>query len=168
MSRDGAVEIIEPPRHLGLKAVPGRGPSLQEILARCRRDIRELATHFELGLEADLEVLQKSVALLRGAGSEPGCETALEEIYARCHELRGLAGSFGYPLVSEIALSLCRFLEQSKGRTSACNEVIIAHVDAIRAVVHERVGADGGTLGRDLADGLRQLSQLALAHHGRV
>jgi len=161
------MEIIEPPRHLGTKAVRGRGPSLDMILARSEPEIAALATQYATSLQSDLAALQRNVAVLRGAkataGARQASRAAIEEIYARCHELRGLAGSFGYPLVSRIADSLCRFVELAGGAPGQFCDVIAAHVDAIRAVVHQDAGVDGGSLGRALMAGLQRLSDHALA-----
>jgi len=93
------------------------------------------------------------------------CEQALREATARrpyfdkinllAHELRGQGGTFGYPLISIFG----KMLYESTGANSAEDdnsvEIVKAHIDAMRAVLREKVSGDGGDVGRELQASLQ-------------
>lgn len=63
------------------------------------------------------------------------------------HELRGQGGVFGYPLVSSIAASLFDFTHQMLDRSDDSLQLIKEHVDALKAVLREKIRGDGGAIG---------------------
>jgi DNA-binding response OmpR family regulator len=76
------------------------------------------------------------------------------EINLLAHELRGQGGTFGYPLISvfgkmlyDVTFGKCRDDEQAV-------EVVKAHIDAMRAVLREKIAGDGGEVGRQLIKSL--------------
>ena len=80
-------------------------------------------------------------------------ETA-EALYFRAHDLKGLGSTYGYPLVTRIAASLCRMLDDPAARLDAPLPIVDAHIDAIRAVVRDGVSTDEYPAGRALVEGL--------------
>ncbi len=78
------------------------------------------------------------------------------EINLLAHELRGQGGTFGYPLISIFGKMLYECTIE--GRPQADNDVGIvkAHVDAMRAVLREKVAGDGGQVGQALLASLRE------------
>ena len=87
-----------------------------------------------------------------------------ERIHRIAHELKGQGGTFGYPLISVVAKSLheCTRPKTPMGDNNV--KILKAHADAMQAVIHNRIDGDGGTVGRDLLEGLRQ----AIAKHNAV
>lgn len=78
-----------------------------------------------------------------------------ESINLIAHELRGQGGTFGYPLITTFAKML--YSATGDGRREDDNgvEIVQAHVDAMRAVIRDKVSGDGGEAGRALTAGLR-------------
>lgn len=105
--------------------------------------------------------------MARGYLAELGnhCDEALKLVGSRskqfeainliAHELRGQGGTFGYPLITTFAKML--YTATGEGRREDDNgvEIVRAHVDAMRAVIREKVSGDGGEMGRSLTAGLR-------------
>ena len=77
-----------------------------------------------------------------------------EEINLLAHELRGQGGTFGYSLITVFGKML--FEVTGEGRVEDGNAVGIvkAHIDAMRAVIREKVAGDGGKVGRKLLKSL--------------
>ena len=75
---------------------------------------------------------------------EPACSGDAEargRLYAILHDMRGLAGTFGHPMVGRFANSLCLYIE-SAGTTAWHDDTIFRfHLDAIREAL-ESPGAD--------------------------
>ena len=78
------------------------------------------------------------------------------EINLLAHELRGQGGTFGYPLITIFGKMLydCSMEGCAKGDSEV--EIVKAHVDAMRAVLREKVSGDGGDVGRALLESLKQ------------
>lgn len=80
-----------------------------------------------------------------------------EQITAQAHDLKGQGGTFGYPLVTAFATSLNRFSAIRNDITDAHVEIVKAHIDAMRAVIRDRIKGDGGEIGAALQRGLAQV-----------
>lgn len=80
-----------------------------------------------------------------------------ESITEIAHDLRGQGGTFGYPLISNFATSLNSFSATRHDFRDSHVEIIKAHIDAMRAVIRDRIQADGGALGVALLSGLEQV-----------
>lgn len=52
------------------------------------------------------------------------------------HDLTGLGGSFGYPLVTDVAASMCAINRHPDiGRAAALHRRVLAHAKALRAII---------------------------------
>lgn len=75
---------------------------------------------------------------------DPACNgdpEARSRLYAIVHDMRGLAGTFGHPMVGRFANSLCLYIEGA-GTTAWNDDTIFRfHLDAIREAL-ESPGAD--------------------------
>ena len=87
-----------------------------------------------------------------------------EDINLVAHELRGQGGTFGYPLITTFAKSLYDATRPGTTHDDAAVEIVKAHVDAMRAVIREKVAGDGGEIGRALLKSL----EIAIAKHSAV
>jgi hypothetical protein len=77
-----------------------------------------------------------------------------EELRSIAHDMRGQGGTFGYPLISEMAESLYQFTGPSSGMSDNHVEIIKAHVDAMRVVIKNRIKGDAGDIGIQLMKSL--------------
>jgi hypothetical protein len=71
------------------------------------------------------------------------------------HDMKGQGGTFGYPLMTTFAASLYDFVGTNAGTTDAHVEIIKSHIDAMAAVIKERVKGNGGEVGQALTQGLK-------------
>ncbi|WP_413204059.1 Hpt domain-containing protein [Rhodospirillum sp. A1_3_36] len=82
-------------------------------------------------------------------------DVLLPEIFRISHDIKGQGGSFGFDLMTRIGNQLCRFLEALDGRPSTDHLVHIRkHMDAMRAIVANRLCGDGGEEGRLMIEDL--------------
>ena len=155
-------QVIQPPNRLAEAAVKDRGPNLATILQRVNAGIDKLQQDYEEELQAELRALGVAADLL--AEAERGeAKRLLGELFDLAHEIRGLAGSFGYPLLSKIANALCTVIERQSAFNSAIIEVVLHHVGAMRAVAAGSVKGDGGRQGAELLASLQALTEKAAA-----
>lgn len=87
-----------------------------------------------------------------------------ERINLVAHEIRGQGGTFGYPLMSILAKSLYELTRDDCPMNNANLEICIAHIDAMRAVIRDKVGGDGGEIGRAV---VKSISEAIKKHGGK-
>lgn len=155
-------EVVSPPNRLMTVVSNGDGPDLQTILSRAAAALASIKDDYVEELRCDIAAIEQLLPqLTTNAGQDSAAARA--HIYRTSHEVRGLAGTFDYPLLSAIGSSLCLFLEQAGDRADLHINVIEAHVGAMKAVLAENVTGDGGTRGRVLRQSLSRLNAKALA-----
>ena len=145
---------------LGRTGEPGDVPTnlLEEAEAKLERaalDFAEWATSY----------LAKLSDLCTEALMKPGRrDSYFHEINLLALELRGQGGTFGYPLVSMFGKMLYDVTGEGCREDDNAVEIVKAHIDAMRAVIREKIAGDGGQLGRDLLRALK----LAIDKHSVV
>ena len=77
-----------------------------------------------------------------------------EALYTRAHDLKGLGGTYEFPIVTRISGSLCNLLEEPAGRGAIPLALIDAHIEAIKTMVRNDIRDDENPVGRSLAETL--------------
>jgi len=78
------------------------------------------------------------------------------EINLLALELRGQGGTFGYPLISTFGKMLYDATIEGCREDDNAVEIVKAHIDAMGAVLREKVAGDGGEVGRALLASLKK------------
>ncbi len=156
-------EFIDP-REAGYRPPSVPQPMFNEdALARAEKTLEAMSGSFEKWLDADVAKLQAA----RVEGMQQGwTDAALEAVWRAAHDLKGMGDTYGYPLVTQLAASLCRLLETSEGKRTARGnpELVAAHVDGLRAAVRDKIASDANPTGRALIQALEaHVSGLGIA-----
>lgn len=149
-------QIIHPPNTLK-KAKIGHGPGKLDpnILKRAENAITKMADDYTKWANEDLVNLEAGLDKLRAGGTDKAAE--LKDMFRMALDMKGQGGSFGYILITAIADSLMKFIENRTEVNEFDLEVIAAHLGAMRAVFNQEVRDDGGPVGEQLMDGLYRL-----------
>ena len=151
--KGGKAEFITPPHTIRTK-VSGGGPLSEQMLQRAENVVLQ---HAEKYIDRAQEQVDSLVAIAREAEAVPGDKSEVfSRLFLQSHDIRGLGSTFGYTLVTNIAASLCNFVENLDRYDDAVMEVVNAHVDALRGMIGNNVKGDGGAIGREIIDGLAQ------------
>jgi hypothetical protein len=145
MNKSGA-KIIDP-RTAGPRSPELKHPVFDsEAVSRAEETLKALGGSMQRWLEADVMRLQD---LRIGAQQAHWSYAALEGLLSAAHDLKGMGETYGFPLVSQLAASLCRLLETDDGKAvvQQAPALACAHVDAIRAAVRDGVRAETHPLG---------------------
>ena len=145
-----SAQVIRPPNTLRMKVGGGFGINADAI-AKAEEALKAMSAQFSQWLNDEVAKLDQAQADIREQGYTP--QTA-EALYFRTHDLKGLGTTYEYPLVTRIAGSLCRLLDDADTRMNAPVVVLDAHIDAIRAVVRDQIKTDDHPTGRVLAETL--------------
>jgi hypothetical protein len=143
-------QVIRPPNPLRAK-VGGFGGIDADAIAKAEAALKAMSSQFGQWLQDEIVKLDQAQAEIRAKGYTP--ETA-EALYFRAHDLKGLGATYQYPLVTRIAGSLCRLMDDADKRMQAPLPILDAHIDAIRAVVRDEIQTDDHPTGRILAETL--------------
>jgi len=143
-------QTIRPPNPLRAK-LGGFGGIDSDAVARAEAALKAMSAQFEQWLEDEVTKITAAQMALREQGLNT--QTA-EALYFRAHDLKGLGTTYNYPIVTRIAASLCRLLDDQEQRLTMPVALLSAHVDAIRAVVRDQIQTDDHPVGRELAEAL--------------
>jgi len=143
-------EEIEPLVPLSDKVKLGRGFD-DAMLARAEAAVAALTEDFPVMVAEDMALLRAAAAALRRRGTV----AAAAALQRRAQDIEGQGGSFGYPLITEIAGSLWRLLEQRTVFDARLHAGVDAHLDALTLVLAERLSGPqpvmADRLGKSLA-----------------
>ncbi len=143
--------VIRPPNPLRAKVGGGFGGIDASAIARAEEALKAMSAQFGQWLNDEVAKLDTAQSDIRAQGYTPATAEAL---YFRAHDLKGLGTTYEYPLVTRIAASLCRMLDDAEKRMQAPLPVVDAHIDAIKAVVRDGIQTDDHPVGRDLVETL--------------
>lgn len=144
-------QVIRPPNVLRAKVGGGFGGINADAIAKAEEALKAMSAQFGQWLQDEITKLDAAQAAVRSEGYNP--QTA-EGVYFRAHDLKGLGTTYQYPLVTRLAGSLCKLLDDPARRMAAPLMLIDAHIDAIRAVVRDQIQTDDHPTGRVLAETL--------------
>ena len=74
----------------------------------------------------------------------------LKELYDMTHEARGQGGSFGFPLISVVGDSLCKYLDGRPRLKARDLDVVRVHIMAMKAIFRQGLKGHQGGLSKEL------------------
>ena len=122
-------------------------------LERAEAALRALAVSYPEELQRGAKAAQAAWEAWSAAFDDATLKQALASIV---HDIKGQAGSFDFPLATEIARSLGIVLRNDAERITALRPVVEAHLGALQAVASQGITGDGGAQGAALIAGLRK------------
>jgi hypothetical protein len=160
MARQKPIEVITPPNVLKAK-IGGPLPAVdQKAIARAEAALEKLSDQFGDWLGEELTRLIEAWASYEATGGSPA---ARYELHRRAHDLKGLAPTYGYPLVGRICSTLCKLTSDEHGDITAPAALLKAHVDGVTAAVHGKVKGADHPVGLALAAELEEQTKQVIA-----
>jgi hypothetical protein len=120
-------------------------------LAKAEAALKGLSDNFDQWMQDELGKLDAARARIAAEGYT--AETA-ENLYFRAHDLKGLGATYGYPVVTSIAGSLCRLIDDPATRMKAPLFLLDAHIDGIKAAVRGDIRDTDHPVAKSLLDEL--------------
>jgi hypothetical protein len=141
------------PNTLRLKVGGKLGGIDPAAIARAEAALKSLSGNFAEWLQDEVSKLEAARLRIRSEGLTP---EAGENLYLRAHDLKGLGATYEYPIVTRIAGSLCKMIDDPSKRSEAPLFLIDVHIDAIKAAVKGGIKSDEHPVGRALVQELEQ------------
>ena len=151
MSDNPTVQVIQTPNTLRLKVGSRFGGIDAAAIAKAEAALKSLSGNFTEWLNDELVKLDAARARIHAEGLNP--ETG-ETLYLRAHDLKGLGATYEFPIVTRIAGSLCKLIDDPETRMDAPMFLVDAHIDAIKAAVRGDIRTDDHPTGRSLVEEL--------------
>lgn len=160
MSSNTPVQVINAPNTLKLRLGGGKFGGIDAAaIAKAEAALKSLSGNFSEWMQDELNKLEAARQAIRVTGLN--AETA-ETLYFRAHDLKGLGATYEFPLVTRIAASLCKLIDDPDTRQSAPMFLVDAHIDAIRAAVRDDIKTDTHPVGKILITELeRRVAEIA-------
>jgi hypothetical protein len=146
-------QVIPVPNTLKSKVGGRFGGIDPAALAKAEAALKGLSNNFAQWMTDELVKLDAARERVRNDGYN--AETA-ESLYFRAHDLKGLGSTYGFPLVTRIAASLCRMIDDPSTRLKAPLALLDAHIDAIKAAVRGDIRDEDHPVGKVLVEELEQ------------
>ncbi|MEH6526204.1 MAG: hypothetical protein V7723_09035 [Sneathiella sp.] len=131
-------EIHHAPDRLKTKVERDSGMPYDEIEERAEQNMENLVEKFLDGVSVSIKTIQKSwLALKENRG------TCLDRnvVFDNCHDLKGMGGSFGFPLISFVGEKICLLTDEAIEVEALNLDLINAHIDILSWSAANRVGA---------------------------
>ena len=161
MSQQNPGQMIQPTNALRLKVGGGRlGAIDPAAIAKAEAALKSLASNFTQWLADEITKLEAARQQVKAGGATP---ENMENLYLRAHDLKGLGTTYGYQLITRIAGSLCRMIDEKEKRANTSLELVDAHIDAIKAAVRDDIKSDDHPVGSVLVEELERRVKAVVA-----
>jgi hypothetical protein len=160
---EGSVEVIQVPNTLRMKVGSRFGGIDPSAVAKAEAALKGLSGQFAQWLQDEIDKLEEARAAIKSEGMNR--QTA-DRLYLHSHDLKGLGATYEYPLITRIAGSLCKLMDDQESRAASPMFLIDAHIDAVRAAVRNEIRDTNHPVGRELAEELERRVLAYLAENG--
>ena len=135
------MEIIDP-KLSGARKLNLRPPLFdEEATLRAEQAMEDLSGELYEWMEQEVVALAEARVVAHDMALS---DQALDRAYSHAHDIKGVAATCGFPLLTDVCASLCALIETKKGKDAAraCPGLFDAHVDAARACISGQVKSD--------------------------
>lgn len=149
-------EFVTPPNYLKMKV--GGGGIDKEAIKEAEIAVQVLG-HKMYAKWADDDLGRMRVSFEELKATNLDDPDSVKKMLRICWDMKGLGGTFGYPLVTTITHYLSNYLEHCLNAEGArvSTAVVSPHIDALYVVLSQKISGDGGAIGRELVSGLEKV-----------
>ncbi|VAV98551.1 hypothetical protein MNBD_ALPHA06-564 [hydrothermal vent metagenome] len=157
-------ELIRVPNTLKNKIGGSMAKVDTAAIAKAEAALASLSSNFDEWIVDEVTKLEEA----RQKVDEGGLAGDAGRALFNCgHDLKGLGTTYGYPIVSQIADSLCKITHEKEIRVQAPLFLIDAHVDTIRAAVKSGIKDTNHPVGSVLISELQKKTDEFLTKIGQ-
>jgi len=153
VSQQNTGQVIQVPNTLRLKVGGRFGAVDASAIAKAEAALKSLSGNFAAWLEDEVTKLEAARQLVKTEGATAD---TMETLYLRAHDLKGLGATYEFPLITRMAGSLCKLIDDKDKRMEAPMVLIDAHIDGIKAAVRDSIKTDDHPVGKILVEELER------------
>ena len=151
----GDHEMITPDTSKLRKLVRQAAPGDEDPVVRAEEALAAMSSEFGDFMNKECERLDAARRRLKQTGM---VKDTKQELFLAAHDVKGDAGTFGFPAAAPAADSLCRLIEHTPDPLQIPVTLVDQHVDAVRAIVREYERQDILEVAVALTSRLRQVT----------
>jgi hypothetical protein len=151
LSQNSTSQLIPPGGALRAKVGSRFGALDMSAIAKAEAALKSLSGNFAQWMQDELAKLATARARVQAEGMTP---EAAEQLYMRAHDMKGLGTTYEFPIVTRIAGSLCKLIDEPSTRADAPMPLVDAHIDAINAAVRDGIKTVDHPVGKALVEAL--------------
>jgi hypothetical protein len=155
-------DVILPPSDLRMAI--DRAGSEDDLITRADKALADLSLEFPSWMDMECCRLDEARRKIKESGIDD--ERSIE-LYRVAHDIRGEAGTLGFPRAGDVADGLCRLIELMPDVRRIPVSLIDQHVDAVRAIIREAKLDDAEKTAIKLAESLQRVTEEFLAAENR-
>lgn len=122
--------------------------SVLDPVTRAQQALEKLSGTFEVWMEREIKRLNDAWSNVDPEGLNI---VTFGELYAVAHDIKGEGATFGFPLASDVAGSLCKLMDAFEAVPDrAPMPLVKQHVLSIKAIVNEKAQNSADPIGRQL------------------
>ena len=156
-------EIIHVPNTLRAKVGARFGGIDAAAVARAEAALKGLASQFGAWLQDEVAKLEAARAAVKAEGAT---RANMDTLHLHAHDLKGLGGTYDFPLITRVAGSLCKLMDDPVARVRAPLFLVDAHIDAVKAIMRDDIRDPAHPVGVALASALEGHVRDHLEAHG--
>jgi chemotaxis protein histidine kinase CheA len=137
---------------------------IDDPVARAEQALSGLSGEFRQWMEIEVDRLAAAHAAITKDGFT---QATRDELFRAAHDIKGDASTFGFPPAGAVAESLCRIIEHAPDLARVPSDLIVHHINAIQAIVHEHTKLDTISISSELSRRLRGVADEYLARANR-
>jgi hypothetical protein len=153
VSQQNTGQVIQVPNTLRLKVGGRFGAVDASAIAKAEAALKSLSGNFAAWLQDEVTKLEAARQLVKTEGATAD---TMETLYLRAHDLKGLGATYEFPLITRMAGSLCKLIDDKDKRMEAPMVLIDAHIDGIKAAVRDSIKTDDHPVGKILVEELER------------
>lgn len=127
--------------------------NLDDKFAKAEAALKALGDQYLVSIEEDLAKITDCLA--KAGEAADGRKPHFDTIFAVAHDMKGQGATFGYPLLTEIGESLCRFIEASDPDAPATLAVVGTHIETVRVILRGKMAGESAE-GQAMIDAINQ------------
>lgn len=143
-------QIIERPNELAKKVPKTGGRDPERAIAEADQIVKKLEVEYIDKLGQDIDRLQSYGVKYRDS-RDP---RALDALFRLIHNMRGQGSTFGYPLITDIGRSFCRYVRELPPGKEVTPALIDQHVDAMKVVYKRGIKGEGDEIAQAVVEAL--------------
>ena len=138
------------------------GPIPDACLHRAERALSALKDQYMEWVHRDLDLLHETLEGGLDDDDPARREEVIQQLRRLSHDMRGQGGTFGYPLVSQVAGALNEVLKLPHLSAERLVRLIRLHADVIKRILDNRIEGEGGKAGPKIIERLNTLTEATL------
>lgn len=151
--------VIERPNDLKKKIPTRGGIDPERAFAQADKIIKNMSSEYLEKLGEDVQKLEKLGENYQASRSDED----LDELFRLVHNMRGQGATFGYPLITDIGRSFCRYVKERPETRAIKPALIDQHVAAMRVVYKQSIQGAGDEVSQAVVDALNEVVSGELA-----